>query len=564
MSEIDRLDVPAFIDFMRAGHLWLKAHVQAVNALNVFPVPDGDTGTNMELSLASGVTEIHNQHFLGLATVTQALATGLLMGARGNSGVILSQLFRGFAKVSQNRDYFDSPLLASAFQEGVTTAYGAVAKPVEGTILTVAREAAKAGTWEAKRTTGLVSLLSVMHETAKQALARTPEQLPVLKQAGVVDSGGQGFVYILEGFLKWLRQDGQFGIMEGQNPVNKEEEDRLLEFTFAGAHLAHEGEFGYCTEVLVRTKQTELDGAVNTLKKTLGAYGNSLLVVTSGDLIKVHVHTLQPGRVLQDALELGPLIKIKIDNMTEQNEILKQSSNGLPAVLPDEHGEQLISSLGVVVVAAGIGLQDIFSSLGASVILRGGQTMNPSTEELVAAVRQTGSSEVLLLPNNKNILMTAQQAQEVFEQSGSEVVLRVIPTQTIPEGIGAMVAYVPTHSLDENVATMSEAISHVNTGEVVRAVRDSVFQGEIIHENQYLGLANGKLVQVADDRLFVAVAVVHALKQTDSELLTIFYGDAVPVLETEQLSATLGVPFQLEVDVRNGGQPIFDYIFALE
>lgn len=564
MSEIERLDVPAFIEFMKAGHLWLKAHVQAVNALNVFPVPDGDTGTNMELSLASGVTEIRNQQSLPLVAVTQSLATGLLMGARGNSGVILSQLFRGFAKVCQGQEFFDSSLLANAFLEGVSTAYRAVAKPVEGTILTVAREAAKAGIREARRTTSLASLLSVMHETAQQALDRTPDQLPVLKQAGVVDSGGQGFVYILEGFFKWLWHDGQFGVPGRQDSVNQEKPENFSEFTFAGAHLAHEGEFGYCTEVLIRAEQTGSDKVADALEKTLEEYGNSLLVVASGDLVKVHVHTLQPGRVLDDALKFGPLIKIKIDNMTEQNIALQQSSGEAKGSLSDRHDGAVPSSLGVVTVAAGAGLQEIFSSLGASVVVHGGQTMNPSTEELVAAVRQAGSREVLLLPNNKNILMTAQQTQEFFEQSEDGVRLRVISTRTIPEGIEAMVAYVPTHSLEENVAAMSDAILRVNTGEVVRAIRDSVFQGEDIRENQYLGLANGKLVQVGDDRLSVAVAVVSALKQSDSELLTVFYGDSVPAVEVAQLPELLGLPYQLEVDVRSGGQPIYDYIFALE
>ncbi len=551
MTARQYIDSTGFAELVRAGHARLKQMVDAVNALNVFPVPDGDTGTNMEMSLSSGVAQVANLSGKRLAEVTQAFASGLLMGARGNSGVILSQLFRGFAKVTQYADRLDIQTFAKALQEGVQIAYRAVAKPVEGTILTVARESAAVGMLAAKRAETLQDWMEAVYDAAVRALEHTPEQLPVLKQAGVVDSGGQGLVYIYEGFLKWLR--GESVVVESA-PVAKSPD--VLDF--AAAHIDHDGEYGYCTEVLVRLEGTDSAQVQASLRETLSQYGDSLLVVGTDSLVKVHVHTLHPGRVLEDALAYGPLVKIKIDNMTEQHSTIQQAADRpkSPAATLRPVANKPIA---VVAVAAGEGLSEVFRSLGADVVLAGGQTMNPSTEEIVEAVRSAGGDHVIVLPNNKNIVLAAKQAAELL---GHEV--SIVPTTTIPEGISAMMAYLPDQSAAENTARMTAALDQVRSGQVVRAVRDSVYQNREIRENQYLGLDNQALVYVGDSRKEAVLAVVAAMGVEGAELLTVFYGEAVPRSELEELSREIEDKYGLEVEMKFGGQPVYDYIFSLE
>lgn len=559
MSVEERLNGNDFIALFRAGHRRLRENMNVVNSLNIFPVPDGDTGTNMELSLAAGVARFGEAASWELGLATQELANGLLMGARGNSGVILSQLFRGFSKVMGQSAEMDTALFANALQEGVQIAYRAVAKPVEGTILTVAREAAAAGVREAKRKLGWAEWMNQVYEAAQKALEKTPDQLAVLKQAGVVDSGGQGLVFIFEGFLRYLR--GENGLMD-EVPAPP----TVNALDFAAAHIDHEGEFGYCTEVLIRLEGHEAETVEQALRDTLSEYGDSLLVVAAEDLVKVHVHTLHPGRALEDALQYGALAKIKIDNMTEQHSTIqaRQGHPGtLPGVLSGETATVVRSvvkkPVSIVAVAAGSGLKEVFLSLGADVVVEGGQTMNPSTEEIVAAIQTIDSEVAIVLPNNKNIIMAAQQAQQVLGER-----VQVVACNSVPEGIAALVAYQVQTSVADNLQRMDNAAKTVHSGQVVRAVRDSVYQGKEIRENQYLGFVNQQLSVVDDDRATVAEQVIAAMTEPKFELLTVFYGAEVSSEEIESFQNRVSEQFGLEVEVRYGGQPIYDYIFALE
>ena len=562
MSVEERLNGNDFIALFRAGHRRLRENMNVVNSLNIFPVPDGDTGTNMELSLAAGVARFGEVASLELGVAAQELANGLLMGARGNSGVILSQLFRGFSKVMGQSTEMDTALFASALHEGVQIAYRAVAKPVEGTILTVAREAAAAGVREAKRKLSWTEWMNQVHAAAQKALEKTPDQLPVLKQAGVVDSGGQGLVFIFEGFLRYLRGENalldELSEQTGVSVVNAVD--------FAAAHIDHEGEYGYCTEVLIRLEGHEAGAVEQALRETLSSYGDSLLVVGGEDLVKVHVHTLHPGRALEDALKYGALAKIKIDNMTEQHSEI-QTRQGHPGASPGVASgtagstvqSRVKKPVAIVAVAAGTGLKEVFLSLGADVVVEGGQTMNPSTEEIVAAVRTTDSDVAIVLPNNKNIIMAAQQAQQVLGER-----VQVVACNSVPEGIAALVAYQEQTSVAENLHRMDTAARAVHSGQVVRAVRDSVYQGKEIRENQYLGFVNQELSVVADDRATVVEQVIAAMTEPEFELLTVFYGAEVSAQEIESFQNRIAEQFGLEVEVRYGGQPVYDYIFALE
>jgi uncharacterized protein len=556
MSADKHLNGTAFTELIRAGHARLKQVVDVVNALNIFPVPDGDTGTNMELSLASGVASLEKLTTPSLAEAAQSLSSGLLMGARGNSGVILSQLFRGFSKVSQNVDELDSVTFAQALHEGVQIAYRAVAKPVEGTILSVAREAASAGMRESKQKIALSDWMHRVYDAAVKALAKTPDQLPVLKQAGVVDSGGQGFVFILEGFDRWLSGATDAAPADIPSPVVG-----VANLDFAAAHIEHTGEYGYCTEVLIRLNHSSVLEAEQNLRHTLSMYGDSLLVVGAEDLLKVHVHTLHPGKVLEDALAFGQLAKIKIENMTEQHSTIQglagREGTEMAAAQPVE--VRPLKSTSIVAVSAGEGLEAVFTSLGVDCVLSGGQTMNPSTEEIVDAVKSTKSERVIVLPNNKNIIMAAEQARQVLGDG-----VRVVPTASIPEGIAAMMAYLDAATPDDNVQRMTAAIQGVRAGLVVRAVRDSVYQDREIRENQFLGFANQQLVYVGEERMTAVRETVQKLNETGLELLTVFYGAQVPPSEVERLQEVVAMPLGLELDVQYGGQPVYDYIFTLE
>jgi len=560
------LDATQFIEMFRAGHLALSRAVPSINSLNVFPVPDGDTGTNMELSLLSGLRAMESARASDLHAVAEALATGLLMGARGNSGVILSQLLRGFTQVSYGIHGLDVQNFANALHEGVDIAYRAVAKPVEGTILTVAREAAAVGRKRVRSNQPIAEWLQYVVTAARDTLERTPELLPVLRQAGVVDSGGQGLVTVFEGWLSWLRGETFVGALPAL-PMTSAQLDHLCEVA-SHRNTAGSAEFGYCTEVLLRVKADDARTTQERLQGKLSMYGESLLVVSSGEFVKAHVHTLNPGRVLEDALQYGPLVKIKIENMTEQVEhVLRESA---PNQMESNEAAGAVMTAGklgistaLVAVAVGVGIEETFHSLGVDKVAGGGQTMNPSTEELMQAAReacaQTGAVSVIILPNNQNVEMAAEQAAQL-----SDGTVAVAKTKNILEGMAAVLAFRTDRDVGENVAAMEQAARATISGAVVQAVRDTVFQDITVQSGQYLAFEGGTLKRACSTRVAAFRAVVEEIWHDDAELLTVFYGGAVPAAEREQIDAII-VDFPgLEMEFRYGGQPVYEYLISLE
>ena len=462
---------------MGAHHLYQNASY--VDSLNVFPVPDGDTGTNMNLSMTSGAkeTEVHKSAHIG--KTAQALSKGLLMGARGNSGVILSQLFRGFGKLIEKEESINAKQLANAFQAGVDTAYKAVMKPVEGTILTVAREAAVKGVEVAQTETDVIKLMEAFIVEAKASLDRTPDLLPVLKEVGVVDSGGQGLLFIYEGFLASLKGE----------PLPERNESSLDDLINAEHHRVQDFmdtadiEFGYCTEIMVRLDASLEPFDEEKFRNELDPMGDSLLVISDDEVAKVHIHSETPGLVLSAGQKYGSLMKIKVDNMREQHSAIVNEAPAAPAKKKEK------IPYAIVTIAMGEGISTLLKSIGASYVIEGGQTMNPSTEDIVKAVKEIGAERVLILPNNKNIIMAAEQAAELLEIEAA-----VVPTKTIPQGMAAILAYNPEASVEANKVNMTSGFAHVKTGQVTFAVRDTSIDGVEIRKDEFMALAEGKII----------------------------------------------------------------------
>jgi len=566
-------------DMVKAGYRCLTDNKEAVNTLNVFPVPDGDTGTNMCLTVAAAVREMDKVTSSGLGEVVKALALGSLMGARGNSGVILSQLFRGLSRSLQDRRTASPLQFAWAMQEGVETAYKAVMKPAEGTILTVAREAARASLAAAKKGADLEGVLSAALERGREVLDKTPEMLAVLKQAGVVDAGGAGLVFLLEGAVQGL--SGALVV-----PGEREEAPLLRGEPEAGpAVQAGDGAaepsepdivFAYDTQLLVRGAGLEVD----RIRSQLEPLGDSLLVVGERTLVKVHVHTNEPDRVLAVCLAHGDLLEASVENMREQRDARRHSrvavagaagaaSGGAASeegrtsqfVAPADPGPSADSArLGVVVVSTGDGLEAVFRNLGADVIVSGGQTMNPSTEDLLAGVESLPAEEVLLLPNNSNILMAAEQTRELTSKT-----VHVVPTRSIPQGIAAMVSF--NRSLDgaENAVKMKRALARVKSGEVTYAVRDSKYNDIEIHEGDFIGLLDRDIVTVGSDPLTVLAGLVGRMADAETEIVTVFYGAEVTEEEAAQIESRLSAKAPgHEIEVHRGGQPVYRYLVSVE
>ncbi|WP_124728721.1 DAK2 domain-containing protein [Staphylospora marina] len=547
---------------MRAAARNLSANVEAVNALNVFPVPDGDTGTNMNLTLTSGVREMELAASAGsVGKLAEALSKGLLMGARGNSGVILSQLFRGFAKGVADKETLTARQFADAFQRGVETAYKAVIKPVEGTVLTVAREAADAGMKVAWTTEDPVVVMETVLREAHRSLAKTPELLPVLKQAGVVDAGGQGLVCVYEGMLAAMKGEE----IEPVSPVSQTDAESLARMAHDNAQAKvdpSEIEHGYCTEFMILLKTdrrpTEPFDEV-TFRKEMEQFGDSLLVVADEELVKVHIHAERPGDALNHAMKYGDLTRIKIDNMREQYEQVTEGHHPHGTKEP-EKAEKPKQRYGVVAVAAGDGIAGIFRSMGADVVIEGGQTMNPSTEEIVRAITEANAEHVVILPNNKNIILTAEQAAEV---TGADVT--VLPTRTIPQGIAALLAFDRSGSPEENRERMNEAAAHVQSGEVTYAVRDSKVGDVEIKSGDLLGIREGKIEVTGSDLNETARRLLDKMLEDGGEVVTILYGrDTAEDSANELAEKLLEEHPDLEVEVHKGGQPVYYYIFSVE
>lgn len=531
--ELTELTATSLIQFFSGGCSFLTENKDSVDALNVFPVPDGDTGTNMSLTMNSAVKGISG--LKSVQEVVNAVSTGALMGARGNSGVILSQLFRGFAQGAGKKKALSANDFAYALQKGVELAYKSVMKPVEGTILTVSKAVANGSVEKAKTTNDIKEVLLFSLQEGQKALANTPNQLPVLKQAGVVDAGGKGFLMIIEGGLKALI--GELAFNQVPVPEKPAPETRMADLG--------DITFQYCTEVIIKGDNLPLE----EIKAFLEDKGDSLLVVGTEQLIKIHVHTNHPGAVLECAVSYGTLHDIKIDNMKEQHRETLAFNDQADMV-----------DCAVVAVAAGEGLAQIFTSLGAAKIISGGQTMNPSAEDLVKAINSVRAKQVVVLPNNSNIVLTAQQAQSLANKP-----VGVVPTKSLPEGLAAMLAFEEGHPMEKNVAKMTKEFAHVKTGEVTFAVRESSYSGLEIKEGDILGLFNGEIKVLGQDINEVVQKLIGTMVGPSDELITLFFGNNVSNEEAERLSEKLAESFpDLEVETHYGGQPLYYYLISIE
>lgn len=546
-----------FQEMVQAGATRLNKQAEYVNSLNVFPVPDGDTGTNMGMTIENGAKEVSDRSASTVGEAAGIFAKGLLMGARGNSGVITSQLFRGFSQSVKDKDELDGAALAAAFQSGVEVAYKAVMKPVEGTILTVSRGAAIGAKKKAESTNDAVEVMRAALEGAKTALAKTPDMLPVLKEVGVVDSGGQGLVFIYEGFLSALT--GEYSASEDfvATPANMSEMINAEHHKSVAGHVATEDiKFGYCTEIMVALKQGPTyvkDFDYDEFRNYLNNLGDSLLVVNDDEIVKVHVHTEDPGLVMQEGLKYGSLVKVKVDNMRNQHEaqVEKEERQAKPV----EEKEYAI-----IAVAAGDGLADIFKAQGVDYIISGGQTMNPSTEDFVKAVEGLNARNIIILPNNKNILMAAQSAAEVIDQPAA-----VVETKTIPQGLTSLLAFDESKSIEENYERMSAALADVVSGSVTTAVRDTTIDGLEIHENDNLGMVDGKIVVSNPDMMETLEETFAHMLDEDSEIVTIYVGEEGSEEVANELAQSLAEKYKdVEVEIHQGGQPVYPYLFSVE
>ena len=546
-----------FQEMVQAGATRLNKQAEYVNSLNVFPVPDGDTGTNMGMTIENGAKEVSDRSASTVGEAAGIFAKGLLMGARGNSGVITSQLFRGFSQSVKDKEELDGAALAAAFQSGVEVAYKAVMKPVEGTILTVSRGAAIGAKKKAESTNDAVEVMRAALEGAKTALAKTPDMLPVLKEVGVVDSGGQGLVFIYEGFLSALT--GEFIASEEfqATPATMSEMINAEHHKSVAGHVATEDiKFGYCTEIMVDLKQGPTyvkDFDYDEFRNYLNNLGDSLLVVNDDEIVKVHVHTEDPGLVMQEGLKYGSLVKVKVDNMRNQHEaqVEKEERQAKPV----EEKEYAI-----IAVVAGDGLADIFKAQGVDYIISGGQTMNPSTEDFVKAVEELNARNIIILPNNKNILMAAQSAAEVIDQPAA-----VVETKTIPQGLTSLLAFDESKSIEENYERMSASLGDVVSGSVTTAVRDTTIDGLEIHENDNLGMVDGKIVVSNPDMMEALEETFAHMLDEDSEIVTIYVGEDGSEELANELAQALAEKYEdVEVEIHQGGQPVYPYLFSVE
>lgn len=546
-----------FQGMVQAAATRLSKQAEYVNSLNVFPVPDGDTGTNMSMTMENGAKEVADKPASTVGQVGQILSKGVLMGARGNSGVITSQLFRGFGQSIKDKDELTGKDLAQAFQAGVEVAYKAVMKPVEGTILTVSRGAATAAIKKAEDTDDAVEVMRAALDGAKAALAKTPDMLPVLKEVGVVDSGGQGLVFIYEGFLSAL--SGDFILSEDfeATPATMTEMINAEHHKAVVGHVATEDiTFGYCTEIMVALKQgptyvKEFD--YEAFQHYLSELGDSLLVVNDDEIVKVHVHTEDPGLVIQEGLKYGALAKVKVDNMRHQHDAQVQKVD-----VEDQPKET--KEYGLIAVVAGDGLAEIFKSQGVDYIISGGQTMNPSTEDIVKAIESVNAKNVIILPNNKNIFMAAQSAAEVVDLPAA-----VIETKTIPQGLTSLLAFNENASLEDNAAAMSDSLSEVVSGSITRAVRDTTIDGLAIQENDVLGMVDGKILVANQDMATALRQTFEKMVDEDSEIATIYVGEEGSQALAEELVDYLEEKYEdLEVEVHQGQQPVYPYLMSVE
>lgn len=547
-----------FQGMVQAAATRLGKQAEYVNSLNVFPVPDGDTGTNMGMTMDNGAKEVSDKPASTVGEVGQILSKGLLMGARGNSGVITSQLFRGFGQSIKNKEELTGKDLAQALQAGVEVAYKAVMKPVEGTILTVSRGAATAAIKKSENTDDTVEVMQAALDGAKAALAKTPDLLPVLREVGVVDSGGQGLVFIYEGFLSALTGDYIISEDFQATPANMTEMINAEHHKSVASHVATEDiTFGYCTEIMVALKQGPTyvkDFNYENFRNYLNNLGDSLLVVNDDEIVKVHVHTEDPGLVMQEGLKYGALVKVKVDNMRNQHDAQVQKEN-TTADLPQE-----AKKFGIIAVVAGEGLAKIFKSQGVDYIISGGQTMNPSTEDIVKAIESVKAESIIILPNNKNIFMAAQSAADVVD-----VPAAVVETRTIPQGLTSLLAFNAANSLEDNLVAMTESLTDVVSGSVTRAVRDTTIDGLDIHKDDILGMVNGKILVSNPDMDQVLHQLFKKMIAEDSEIVTIYVGEEGSQEQAQKLAEDFENQHEeIEVEIHQGDQPVYPYLMSVE
>ena len=567
VTEITNLE---FGKMVQAAADKLNQQADFINSLNVFPVPDGDTGTNMASSMVSGAKYERETASDNVGDLSGALAKGLLMGARGNSGVILSQIFRGFAKAAAGKQTLNAQDFVDAYANGAKVAYKAVMKPTEGTILTVVRESAQAGLNKVKQTEDLVEIVNAIYEASKAALQKTPELLPMLKEVGVVDSGGQGLVDVLEAFDESLS-----GKKVAKSADYKPDQAEVDEMVNAMDHQSVQGKldpadikYTYCTQMLVRlgkgkevTKKFDYDTFYNYLAKL----GDSLLVLNDDQVVRVHVHTEHPGQVLSWGQEFGDLQTIEIHNMVwQQEEIMEHDDEG-DAAASDEQASQPAETepapeTAVIAVASGDGVIKLLKSLGVTHIISGGQTMNPSTQDIVDAINQSGAKQALVLPDNGNIFMTAEQAAEV-----AEIPTRVVHAKTIAQAMSALLDYNPEADLATNQESMEANIGNVASGEVTHAVRDTTIDGQEIKKNDYLGIVDGKIVETNPDLEETAIEMVKKMLDEDSEIVTILFGEDGTEETAQAIKAAVEeVDDELDIQIYEGGQPVYPYLISVE
>ena len=556
--EITSINAEKLAKMFLAGAKNLDAKKEWINELTVFPVPDGDTGTNMSMTIMSAAKEVSSLNNPGMKDLAKAISSGSLRGARGNSGVILSQLFRGFCKVIGEYQEIDVNILSDAFQKAVETAYKAVMKPKEGTILTVAKGAADRALELSEETEDIVYFCEEVIKEAEYVLSQTPEMLPVLKQAGVVDSGGQGLVQVLKGAY-----DSLMG----------KEIDYEIEGAASGsgvvkisAQTEEEIKFGYCTEFIIVLNHPLSDKDEQEYKAFLESIGDSIVVVADDEIVKTHVHTNDPGLAIQKALTHGSLSRIKIDNMREehQEKLIKDAEKVAAQQKEEEQAaktEEPRKDSGFIAVSIGEGVNEIFRGLGVDYIIEGGQTMNPSTEDMLEAIDKVNADHIFILPNNTNIIMAANQAATLVEDK--EII--VLPTKTIPQGITALVNFIPDYSVEENKDTMMAEIENVKTGQVTYAVRDTEIDGKTIKQNDYMGIGDKSILSVGQDLKATTLEMVDEMVDEDSAIVSIYYGEDVSEEAAEEIAAVIEEKYpDVEVEINNGGQPIYYYVISVE
>ena len=559
--EANTINAATLAKMFLAGAKNLESKKEWINELNVFPVPDGDTGTNMTMTIMSAAKEVSALEQVDMKTLAKAISSGSLRGARGNSGVILSQLLRGFTKAIKEVDEVDVDILCEALQRAVETAYKAVMKPKEGTILTVAKGAADKALELVDTTDDIVYFIDEIIKEADFVLSKTPDMLPVLKQAGVVDSGGQGLVVVMQGAYDCLMgKEVDYTITPDQTSG---------QVTKITPETEAEIKFGYCTEFIIVLNQPLTEAQEQEYKGYLESIGDSIVVVADDEIVKTHVHTNDPGLAIQKALTHGSLSKIKIDNMREEHQerLIKDAEKAAAQQAAEEAAKEAPVStepekeMGFVAVSIGEGLNEIFKELGVDYMIEGGQTMNPSTEDVLDAIAKVSAKTVFVLPNNKNIILAAQQAASLCEDK--EVI--VLPTKTIPQGITALINFIPEQSAQENEARMNEEIANVKTGQVTYAVRDTVIDDKEIHEGDYMGIGDAGILAVNTDIQAVFLDMIAEMVDEDSAIVSIYYGADITEADAEALSSAVEEKFSdLEVELQMGGQPVYYYIASVE